>query len=187
MTDPLNYSCVVRRDVVVLAYFWEKMFPNSRRKKLKFLPFKKKRQVTSKGGQEEETKETAKMLDVRALGLMGVLVLMHATAAFSFSLFPSSVLSAGLQKTPLQMRPVGRQNAARQVGGRRMCMLGSPLSDGDSSRLFQTVSEMEPGFLPPIGGAAIEPTENSTVLPLFPLGAVVYTPFSEHRFVLLES
>ena len=68
-----------------------------------------------------------------------------------------------------------------------MCMLGSPLSDGDSSRLFQRVSEMEPGFLPPIGGVAIEPTENSTVLPLFPLGAVVYTPFSEHRFVLLES
>ena len=47
---------------------------------------------------------------------------------------------------------------------------------------------MEPSFLPAetIRGKASEATENSTVLPLFPLGAVVYTPFSEHRLNIFE-
>jgi len=35
-------------------------------------------------------------------------------------------------------------------------------------------------------GSTVEAGENSTVLPLFPLGAVVYTPYSEHRLNIFE-
>lgn len=118
------------------------------------------------------------------------LLLQHAApvAAFSFSLAPprgaAPMVSALRQSTHPSLRV--RTQAAAGSSSIRLCMADSPLSDGDSSRLFETVGEMEPAFLDPIGGAAIEATENSTVLPLFPLGAVVYTPFSEHRLNIFE-
>lgn len=61
------------------------------------------------------------------------------------------------------------------------------LANEDPSRLYATVADMEPSFLKPISSlSAVEATENSTVLPLFPLGAVVYTPYSEHRLNIFE-
>jgi len=50
------------------------------------------------------------------------------------------------------------------------------------------IDEMEPEWLPMIDPKAgdLEPSPNSTVLPLFPLGSFVYTPHSEHRLNIFE-
>jgi len=88
------------------------------------------------------------------------------------------------QACALPLRP-----AARCSGRSRACgLLRMSLQDADSSRLYETVGEMEPSFLPAetILGSTVEAGENSTVLPLFPLGAVVYTPYSEHRLNIFE-
>jgi hypothetical protein len=83
-----------------------------------------------------------------------------------------------------------RPGRATQQVGRRLgrVLLSMSLQDVDSSRLFETVGAMEPSFLPAetILGATVAASENSTVLPLFPLGSVVYTPFSEHRLNIFE-
>jgi len=70
----------------------------------------------------------------------------------------------------------------------RSSSLRMSLADEDTSRMYEKVSEMEPSFLsfPKVRGETMEAKENSTVLPLFPLGAVVYTPFSEHRLNIFE-
>ena len=61
------------------------------------------------------------------------------------------------------------------------------LADVELDQMYSAVGEMEPDFLPQLGGLkAAEAGENATVMPLFPLGAVVYTPFSEHRLNIFE-
>jgi hypothetical protein len=85
-----------------------------------------------------------------------------------------------------QVPPGQRPAGGAEAWGRGLLRMS--LQDVDSSRLFETVSAMEPSFLPAetILGATVAASENSTVLPLFPLGSVVYTPFSEHRLNIFE-
>jgi hypothetical protein len=120
--------------------------------------------------------------------LVASALLLSATsvAAFSCGGFVASPRAAWEHKracVPL-LRARTRQPAVARSGQLPTRM---SLANEDPSRLYATVADMEPSFLKPISSlSAVEATENSTVLPLFPLGAVVYTPYSEHRLNIFE-
>ena len=99
-----------------------------------------------------------------------------------------NVIAAGPKQGAMSLRPsVLGVATVRHLNVRRSSLRMS-LADEDTSRMYEKVSEMEPSFLsfPKVRGETVAAKENSTVLPLFPLGAVVYTPFSEHRLNIFE-
>jgi Lon protease-like protein len=123
---------------------------------------------------------------LRATGGLAVLLLHSSVHGFSARPF----LGTGCLRAPAvaARRPPLRFSERPGLGCRPRApgaALAMELADADPSRLFETVSAMEPTFLAPVTKNS-EATENATVLPLFPLGSAVYTPFSEHRLNIFE-
>lgn len=118
-----------------------------------------------------------------------LLAMLHYCSAYSYGLAPGFVsVAAGSKQGAMSLRPSVLGVATVRRLNVRSSSLRMSLADEDTSRMYEKVSEMEPSFLsfPKVRGETMEAKENSTVLPLFPLGAVVYTPFSEHRLNIFE-
>ena len=113
-------------------------------------------------------------------------VLLHQVGAFSVAPRLGTNVRTNLRLPALSVRPGCAGNKAWRLAPRPLLRMS--LAEEDPSRLFEKVSDMEPAFLAPIteSSLALDASENATVLPLFPLGATVYTPYSEHRLNIFE-